>query len=230
MIDGVKRTGVRVWLGKDRLAVIAIVISALFVTTPAQGHPHAWIDLHSTVLFDADGRVTGLRQIWLFDDFYTLFVLEDLDDDGDGKVEPAKLRQLAARNLGNLKEYSYFTVVRADDRIVGVEPTGEFKTFMREGRLVLIFTLRLAEALDPARTAVSYEIYDPSYYIEVLHVDENPVAFEGVASAACHYALIEPRPSVEAVAEAVALDRNQTARDGLGAVFAQRIELTCVSK
>ena len=211
----------RYWLASAAALVI------LFASSPNTAHPHAWIDLTSTVIFDESGRITGLRLVWVFDDFYTLFVLEGFDIDGDGKVEQERLRALAATNLRNLYEYSYFTFVQWDDQPVAVGTVTEFDTLMRNGRLVLSFTVPLTEPLDPAAASVSYAVYDPTYYIEVLHVSSASIVMEGQAAERCSFALIEPSPSLEAVAGAAALDRNQTVSEGLGAFFAQRIELTC---
>ena len=211
----------RYWLASAAALVI------LFASSPNTAHPHAWIDLTSTVIFDESGWVTGLRLVWVFDDFYTLFVLEGFDIDGDGKVEPERLRELAATNLRNLSEYSYFTFVQSDDQPVAVGTVTDFDTLMRKGRLVLSFTVPLAEALDPAAASVSYAVYDPTYYIEVLHVGSASIVMEGQAAERCSFALIEPSPSLEAIAGAAALDRNQPVSQGLGAFFAQRIELTC---
>ena len=62
---------------------------AAIQTRVADAHPHAWIDVRVTVLFDGDGAITGLRQSWLFDEFYTAFATEGLDGDGDARPPPA---------------------------------------------------------------------------------------------------------------------------------------------
>ena len=63
------------------LGKIAVLLVTLWVAaTPlkAVAHPHAWIDLRSKILFDDDGRMTGLELEWLFGDFYSAYVLQDV--------------------------------------------------------------------------------------------------------------------------------------------------------
>ena len=63
-------------------------------TTPAHAHPHAWIDVKLEILFDTAGNIMGLRETWLFDEFYTEFALQDFGVGKDGKVHPDKLLEL----------------------------------------------------------------------------------------------------------------------------------------
>ena len=58
--------------------------------------------MRSTVLLNGAGQVIGVEQEWLFDDFYTLFVMEAADRNA---VDPKKaLTELADTNLKNLRD------------------------------------------------------------------------------------------------------------------------------
>ncbi len=65
-------------LGPLAKALLALMLCFAAVSLPARAHPHAWIDLRSTVVLDAAGRVTAIEQQWLFDQFYTVFVTDEL--------------------------------------------------------------------------------------------------------------------------------------------------------
>ena len=208
------------------LAFIGMLVS--FVRPPsAQAHPHAWIDVSVTVLFDAAGQITGLRQTWLFDEFYTLYSLEGLDEDGDGTPDPHLVLDLISENLKNLKDYGYFTDVRADKHRVTITQVRDPGATVRDGRLEMQFTADLEAPLDPATQSITYAIYDPTYYIEMLHAEDGvPIDLNG-APADCTYSLRPPTPTAETIAFAASLDRTQSGGDTLGTVFAERVTLKC---
>ncbi len=217
------------WSQKALSLVLAILFGLLFEATPARAHPHAWIDLKTTVLFDDQGRVTGLRQRWVFDEVYSLFAIDGFDNDGDGQPDDEKLWKLATVNLESLAEYDYFTKLKVDGIQRAYEKVTEYDTFMENDLLVLIFTVTLTKPADPRRNDVTYAVYDPTYYIEVTHAAKRnePIKFEGAAPESCSHALRYPDPDDEMTFFAASLDQTETAGDGLGAFFAEEVAILC---
>ncbi|MGF1611318.1 MAG: DUF1007 family protein [Kiloniellales bacterium] len=210
-----------------RLLCCLFLAAAAAWPQAAVAHPHAWIDMRTAVIFDDQGRMAALRIHWLFDEFYTLFAIEGLDQDGDGQPDPENLAELAKLNVANLKEYDYFTDLTADGVQVTYGDATDYETFMVGERLTLTFTIPLAEPVDPRAKYLTYAVYDPTYWIEVLHVREQPVVFEGAAPEGCRYGINEPNPSADAVGLAASLDRTQTVGDGLGVLFAEQVSILC---
>lgn len=188
-------------------------------TVSATAHPHAWIDISVEVLFDASGRVSALRENWLFDEFYTAETVQ--------KGERAKMDALTARILRNLKEYGYFTRVEANGRPVALKVPVESSARMDGIRLRMSFTAPLAEPVGAAAMPLTYAVFDPTYFIEMLH-EEVPDAIRLVnAPAQCRFRMLPADPDPKAVALASALDRTQSGGDGLGAYFAEKVEVRC---
>lgn len=182
----------------------------------AQAHPHAWIDVSVEVLFDPAGKVTALREHWLFDEFYTADTVQ--------KGERQKMELLTTRILRNLKEYGYFTRVQAGGRAIALKEPTERAARLDGQRLLMTFQVPLAE---PVAAPLSYSVFDPTYYIEMLHA-ESPDAVRLVgAPAGCRSELLPAKPDGKAVALASALDRTQSGGDGLGALFAETVEVRC---
>jgi ABC-type uncharacterized transport system substrate-binding protein len=75
---------------------------------PAAAHPHVWVNVETTVVYDK-GIVTGLRQRWFFDEFYTSMAIQGLDANNDGNYDRGELAELAKVNVEGLKEFDYFT-------------------------------------------------------------------------------------------------------------------------
>lgn len=208
--------------------VLMMWLMAAIAVRPAQAHPHAWIDVTVEVLFDGDGRAIGLRETWLFDEYYTVFALEGLGTDAAGKPSQAAIDDILRQNMENLKEYAYFTKVEFDGADVAFGPVTAMSSTLRGARLDMRFVVPFAAPLDLGKSPMTYAIYDPTYYIEMLHAETADAVRLVGAPPACTYRLVDPVPSLEAVALAAALDSTQRqAGDGLGAVFAERVTVRC---
>ncbi|WP_420547717.1 DUF1007 family protein [Curvivirga sp.] len=189
-------------------------------------HPHAWIDLQSSVVFNDEGQVEGLKLRWTFDALYTGFALSGVKRDEDGNLDKTFINELAKENLTNLEDYSYFTFMDVAGEKQNFETVTEFSTDIDDGRLWLEFNLPLPEALDPKD--ITYSVYDPTYYIEILHKDRL-IAFEGnqTAEENCSYDFTDPEPTEELISRMADLDKTETAGNGVGQFFAEKVSVTC---
>ncbi len=209
--------------------ILPLVIGAflLVFTGRAFAHPHSWIDLETTLLFDDKGQITGLWVGWLFDDFYSAYTLEETARNKDGGFDQNALNDLAERNLKNLEEYSYFTFIRADQKQQSYKTVTDYKTFVDGNRLWMEFSVMLETPLDPKTHKIDYAVYDPTYYVEVLHaIDGDPIQMVGNTKG-CGYQLKTPEPPKELSLMAAALDQTESAGDGIGVSFAERVVLSC---
>ena len=210
-------------------ALAALLAGALLAALPARptaAHPHAWIDVSVEVLFDAKGNVTGLRELWLFDEFYTAFAMEGLGKDGAAPSQH-DIDAILARNMQNLKDYKYFTKVEHDGREIAFMPPTEMSSRLNGTRLEMSFVVPFDLPLALGGKPATYAVFDPSYYIEMLHAEANDAIRLKAAPAGCGFRLLKASPSLDTVAFAASLDRTQSAGDGLGALFAERVELRC---
>lgn len=209
---------------RHALALGLILLALLTAPRLALAHPHSWIDLRSEVLTDAQGRVTGLKQYWLFDPLYTSYVVADMPA---GMVTDEALQALKDRNLSELAAFAFFTDARKDGERLQVSLEGAGRGGLRDDRLWMEFTLRFDQPVDPATAEFTYAIYDPTYYIEMLHLDGEPVMIGDTGTARCFGDIQPPNPSPATIALAASLDQTQSAGDGLGVLFAETVILTC---
>ncbi len=204
---------------------ILIASALLCMLNPAISHPHSWIDLRSTVVLDGNGQVIAIEQEWLFDDFYSIFVTEDVSQTAADQKKA--LTDLAETNLNNLREYDYFTEVRIGGAKAKLDVVREFESELRNGRLWMRFVVPLAEPVDLSAKLLSFAVYDPTYYVEILHLEGDVVAFKGGGVAQCTGQVIRPKPSFEMVSLAQALDRDAEPDNTLGRMFAEQVEVSC---
>jgi len=206
-------------------------LTCLFFTlahATARAHPHSWIDLETSLIFNDQGQVIGLWQGWLFDDFYSAFTLEGMAPDKNGKYDQKALNSLAETNLKNLSEYSYFTFIHKDGKQPAYHPVHDYKTFVENNRLWMEFSVMLTEPIDPKAHKIDYAVYDPTYYVEILHAATgDPVQLSGKGALGCSYRLKNPEPPKEMSLMAAAMDKSESAGDGIGIYFAQHVEISC---
>lgn len=152
---------------------------------PAQAHPHVWIESKTKVLFDTDQRVRALEIEWRFDEFYSVFAVEGLDANGDGRFDEPELQPLAEVNVTSLRDYRYFTYVSVNGRDAEYGKVVDFGSTFEDGLLSLRFVLPLAQPVDPRAESLSFISYDPSFYISIDAAADRPVTFAGPAPERC---------------------------------------------
>ena len=200
-----------------------VLVASLALPGAALAHPHGWIDVQTRLLFDDGGRITGIEQAWLFDQLYSAFILEEFAAEGQSVDDG--LAELAQADIAALAEYDYFTRLKQDGEAVALGRVERFANGLAADRIWLRFELPLAAPLDVDAAEVRYAIYDPTYFIEILHAGAPAVYLEGRAG--CTFELIPPDPPSEMVWLAAALDRGQSGGDGLGVHFAEWVVVTC---
>ena len=100
--------GPRGLMARFLAAAIAVLWCGLAGCARAVAHPHVWVTVETTVLFD-NGSITGLRHKWTFDEFYTAMAVQGLDTNNDGSYSREELAELAKVNIEGLAEFGYFT-------------------------------------------------------------------------------------------------------------------------
>jgi ABC-type uncharacterized transport system substrate-binding protein len=198
----------------------------LWSAPQAIAHPHAWIDV--VVVFETNSKdeVTAMAQTWIIDPTYSRYLHDDAMAQFEGATPEEKLANLGAEILDNLGEYHWYTEVHADERGIAVRPEGPPELVMRDRQIRFQFRLTLAEPVDPRTQTLRYAVYDPTYFIEVLHEPTTAPRLE-LTTGPCRLDIVKPRPDPMVVARALALDYNQTGEADLGRHFAEKVTAHC---
>jgi len=210
-----------------RLGLLALsaALALTGVSMPARAHPHAWIDVRSTVDLDDTGWAKAIEEEWVFDEMYTAAVLEGM---AEGKpVRPDMLAKYASEVIDNLGPYGYFMKLRVDGRLQHFDKPTQFRGGLRGERFVLSFTAPLAEPVDPTTHKLEFAVYDPTYFIQMMHEASAPPSVNGTPTTTCRAELHEPNPSPAALARAFAMDWQAEPDDSLGELFAQKVTVIC---
>ncbi len=148
----------------------------------ARAHPHVLVDATESVIFNAAGEATAVASSWSFDDAFSAYAVQGYDSKGDGLPTRDDLQPLAETNMKSLERYHYFTRLTLDGKPVALgSPTNYWDEFIDE-RMVLHFTLPLAQPLSIAHHTLSLQVYDPDYFAAVTLAPVQPSSFAGEPS------------------------------------------------
>ena len=143
----------------------------------ATAHPHVWVTFHSELLYAADGRLTGVRHAWTFDDMFSAYALQGMPHAKKGVYTREELAPLAQTNVDSLKEYGYFTFAHADGKKLKFTDPVDYWLEYKNAALVLHFTLPLK--VPTAVKDMRIEVYDPTIFVDFEFAKEQPVSLSG---------------------------------------------------
>ena len=212
-----------------RLLFVAALTCLLTAAGRAEAHPHVWATITEELVYTPDAAVTGVRHAWTFDDMFSAFATQGLEQKTKGQFTREELEPLAKVNVDSLKEYAYFTYAKVNgkrQRDAFLDPVDYYLDYdPKETVLTLHFTLPFKTPVKAK--ALNVEVYDPEFFIDFGFAEKDPVHLVG-APAQC--AVSVEKPHDDFFSAAVRLDKNMAtseANAGLGASFANRISVTC---
>ncbi|MEC9294630.1 MULTISPECIES: DUF1007 family protein [Halomonadaceae] len=207
-----------------------MVVGSLLASPLAMAHPHGWIDMSVRVITNDDGAVTGLHQTWRMDPFYSLVVMEELQQVPGTSLEQG-LDQLGSEIRNNLTPQHYFTEVRIGDKPQTFGEVTEYTALERDGRLTFMFILPLTSPQPLSGQVLEYQVFDPTYYIEMVHEEEgdepSPQALILNGEPDCTLSVLPADPDPEKVLQASLLDVDEEGEPGLGRHFAETGRVDC---
>lgn len=155
------------------IRLLLALLAALAMTRPAAAHPHIWIEATLAPVFDSE-QLVAFDVTWTFDDLYSELVRLDFDQDGDGTLSPRELDALVGISAANLVEFSFFTHLRIGGERLRVSRVREFYAEVEEDGLILYrFRVPLPEPVDPAATPVAVGLFDDTYYVDILLIEQD---------------------------------------------------------
>ena len=194
----------------------------------ALAHPHVWVTVKSAVVYGPDGSVIGIRHAWAFDDMYSTFATQGLEQKKKGEFSREELQPLAQVNVESLKEYDFFTYAKADGKkAIFVDPIEYHLEFdPKDTILTLHFLLPLKTPLKAK--LLNLEVFDPSYFVDFSFAEKDAVALAG-APAGCALNLTRPQELTAEMARRLAEipPDGKIPENTYGAAFANKIVVKC---
>jgi ABC-type uncharacterized transport system substrate-binding protein len=209
--------------------VCALAAATFFLTlssfTSALGHPHMWVDLESGVVLNTDDGSVAIQQVWLFDDFFSTSVIDDAKLDPGGTK--AGIQKEIDRITEALEPYDYFTKIEISGKNLSSTLVGDVTWEVIQNRIKMRFTVAPNESSVSDVQGLSYAIFDPTYYIEMLHAEGASITIDGDLAQKCSSWIEQPNPSADAVALSQSTTLDNNADDTVGRLFAETVHVSC---
>ena len=203
---------------------IAVLLTLAALAAPAQAHPHIWVTMESTVVYDK-GSFSGFKHKWTFDEFYSAMAVEGLDKNNDGTYDKDELAELAQVNVTALKDFGYFTFPKLGSQALTVAEPRDYWLEYKDGILSLYFTLPLETPVLTDARGFSFAVYDPSFFIAFdLAKVEHPVRLSDEAPKTCALKVAAPEKDPGNVS---ALGESLAAISGVGVSFSKAMSVEC---
>ena len=210
-------------------------IAALILTaSPAAAHPHIFIDTALEVIFDDQGRAAALRVTWVYDDFYSLVMIEDrgLDPDGDSKLTPEEETKLSGFDMGWDADFvGDLYVLDKGTLPVAMGRPHDWSARYAMGRIISTHVRSFDTPVVVAADPLVIQVYDPTYY--TAYTILGTPRLSGAGAAGCSVQVFEPDLS-EADTKLQAILQEYTADQSLeqdfpavGAAYADEARVTC---
>ena len=208
-------------------ACLAGLVSPVLVS-PALAHPHVWVTAKAEIVFAADGRVTGIRHAWTFDEAYSAYAVQGFEKGPDGKLAAEKMAELAKINMESLADQGFFTSAKANGaKLVFGEPAN-YATSYENGALTLTFDLPLRSPAKADR-AFTLEVYDPTFFVDFAIAEGTDAVRLDGAPKGCALNVTRPKPAEQnqnpSVSESFFSALNAASQ--YGAQFASRVLVAC---
>lgn len=218
-----------------RRTLVPLALAAALSAPPAGAHPHIFIDTGLELIHGPDGTLEALRITWVYDELFSMLLLEDigLDADFDGVLTAEEETALQGFDMDWPDGYEGDVYLTAAGAPVTLGPPEPGPAALREdGKLVSTHVRRLERPADAAAGPVSVRVYDPTYYT-AYSILADGVSTDG---AGCSVAVIAPDlDGAYAYLEKAIEDLMAEERDPLEEVpfpavgdrFAEEVRLTC---
>jgi len=150
-----------------RIFCIVWFLATLF-TPAAHAHPHVFIDAGVHFIFDDKGQLAAVRVIWVYDEFYSLLMIEDrgMDADGDGILTNAEKRALAGTDVAWQDGFPGDIEVRLPTgEIIELAGPYEHMADYKDGRVITTHIRPLKTRFRPDETGIIAKVFDPTYFV-----------------------------------------------------------------
>lgn len=172
-------------------ALVAFVLSSMTIAT---AHPHVWVSVQAELVMDGK-LIKAVNHRWTFDEAFSAFATQGLDENQDGTLTREELQPLAQVNVESLSEYDYFsdlyrTGAKEGDEAVFADPT-DYWLSKGTDKLTLHFTLPVVAKLD-ASQELTLDVYDPSFFVDFSFAEKKAasvIVAQGGEPAACKVAM-----------------------------------------
>jgi len=211
---------------RSALLALAGCLGLAGFSAPAAAHPHVFVTARAEILYAPDGSVKALKHIWSFDEAYSAYITQGLDKNGDGKLTPDELADLAKVNVESLPDVGFFTTAKANGKAQEFGQPSDAGLVFENKILTLTYTLPL-KTPPHANRSFGIEIGDPSYFVAFDIVDAPDAVITRDAPKGCIVRVARPPKLDAAVQQKLAQEDVTATPDTSGLQVTTRALVAC---
>lgn len=161
---------------KARL-IFFVILFSLSLSDSVISHPHVFVDVELTVVFDDKGLI-GFKQRWIFDEMFSSSILASFDKNSDNILDVHEIEAIKKGAFENLRNYEYFTHVLIDGRTFLIQYVTEFSAKVQGNRLIYTFFVPCHVTAVSQFKDIVVSLFDKTYYTDVALLTDL-LSFEG---------------------------------------------------
>jgi ABC-type uncharacterized transport system substrate-binding protein len=202
----------------------------LACASPAQAHPHMFVDTGLAVVFDDQGMAAGVRIRWTYDDLTSMQLLADLgmDPEMDGVLTEAELAALSGFDMHWDEGITGDTYALSGDTPLALSRPKDW-TVAYDGTRLTSTHFRAFEAPVPVDLPLLVQAYDATMYTAYVLTGAIEAGRAGCQAEKVLPDLEAARAKLDAAIAALPTGV-EADFPALGADFAEGIRVTCGAK
>ena len=137
-------------------------------------HPHVFIISQINIQYNSNG-ISGFEIKWTFDSMFTQLMLEEYDENFNGKFDDNEIDKLYKTAFVNLSKSEYFThIYIGEDKLITKSVSG-FKASIVNDEMIYSFVIPVKINLTNESKNISIYCYDDSYYMDIMMNEDKPL-------------------------------------------------------
>lgn len=194
---------------KKSLCCVLVLLAGLVWAPAARAHPHAFVEVFATFVFDAQG-LSGVREHWVLDPMLTVTVLDLIGEDHDGTLSAAEAQAVEDQSFSILQEYDVFTSIMVDGVPKPLEGTSDFSARLEGGKLHYEFFVPIAVSASGQEREVQVGVFDRTFYTFVAYGTKDGKSIDPTKDPLFGNAAAGPNPGdYERFTDAVGLGKGE---------------------
>lgn len=210
---------------------VVVALLFAFAVTPANAHPHVFVDGGVDFRFDDQGRLEALEVTWLYDEFETLYILSShgLSLNSTGGLDEIDRQRLVALRSEWPNDFDGSAHLSVDRATVALNwPTGLDGSLV-DGRLQLTFERELETPIDLRGRDAEVAFYESTYFF-AFSITQSPKLIGAFGLCDVQVQYFEANTQDTALQSALKkLSREETPDiTNVGSLFADKVTISCV--
>jgi ABC-type uncharacterized transport system substrate-binding protein len=151
----------------SRIIIAFLGIMALFLLpAKSSSHPHVFIESELEVELGEQG-IKGVWHHWTFDEYFSAWIIDEFDLDGDGLFSPDETENLYQEAFKNLEAYGFWTRVLEGSREIPVTRIENFTVQLNNNKAIYSFFVPLDIDIN-SESEVFIAVYDEDFYCQIF--------------------------------------------------------------